>query len=66
MRGTIDEVKDFFYKNSFASINRSLIINLLYVEGYTKTDVILKNETLPLSRVYKDESCRRIAVYLGE
>lgn len=36
MRGTIDEVKDFFYKNSFASINRSLIINLLYVEGYTK------------------------------
>lgn len=66
MRGTIDEVKDFFYKNSFASINRSLIINLLYVEGYTKTDVILKNETLPLSRVYKDEFCRRIAVYLGE
>lgn len=66
MRGSMDDIKDFFCKNSFTIINRSLMVNLIHVEGYTKNDVkVTGGELLPLSRVYKDELFKRLATFLG-
>lgn len=65
MRESLDNIKDFFYENSFVTINRSLLVNLAHVSGYTKTDVSVNGELLPLSRVYKDELFKELAIYLG-
>lgn len=65
MRGTLDGIRKSFEDSSFAAINRSLLVNLSYVNGYNKLEVDLDGEMLPLSRVYKEEFVQKLAVYLG-
>lgn len=66
MRGLLDDVKEFFLENHFATINRSLLVNLAYVEGYTTTEVTVAGEEIPLSRVYKADFLDRLARFMGE
>ena len=65
MRGALDDIRDFFFGNGFVAINRSLIVNLAYVDGYTVGEVRVAGETLPLSRVYRAAFLDKLAVYLG-
>jgi len=64
MRASLDDVKGFFKENAFAEINRSLLVNLAFVEGYTATEVIVAGETLPLSRVYKAQFLNALTSFL--
>lgn len=66
MRGTLDGIKNFFNESSFVTINRSLLVNLFYVNGYGKEGVDVDGEHLPLSRVYKEEFTKKLAIYLGK
>lgn len=65
MRGTLNEIKDKFLQNNFVEINRSLIINLSFVEGYTNTEVNVAGESLPLSRLYKTKFLDSLTKFLG-
>lgn len=65
MRGSLDDVKEFFAENGFAVINRSLMVNLAYVDSYSQGEVTVAGETLPLSRIYKAAFLDKLAVYLG-
>lgn len=43
-------------KHAFAQPHKSFVINLKYISGFTKQDVILiNNESIPLSRHFKQE-----------
>lgn len=65
MRDSLKNVLDFFMKEDFVRINRSLLINLACVEGYQANEVIIKGETLPISRIYKTEFLDRLTLYVG-
>lgn len=65
MRGTLGEIKPLFKANGFAEINRSLLVNLAYVEGYTLSEITVGGEALPLSRVYKAEFLDALTSFIG-
>ncbi len=66
MRASLDEIKAFFENNGFVAINRSLLVNLAFVDGYDNNGVTIGGETLPLSRVYRSAFLDKLAAYLGE
>lgn len=65
MRGTLGEVKPLFISNGFSEVNRSLLVNLAYVEGYTPQEINVSGEILPLSRVYKAEFLNALTKFVG-
>lgn len=65
MRELLKNVSDYFAKNNFLKINRSLMVNLAYVDGYSKNEVSVGGETLPVSRVYRTEFLDKLTAYLG-
>lgn len=65
MRGTIEEIKQLFCKNGFSRINRSLLVNLAYVEGYSRKEVTVAGEQLPLSRVYRADFLNELTEFVG-
>lgn len=66
MRGTLDEIMPLFKENGFLKINRSLLVNLAYVDGYSQQEVTVAGELLPLSRVYKSVFLNELTKYIGE
>lgn len=67
MRGSLDTFKkNLSSANSFSEINRSLIVNLAYVDNYSNNDVVVNGENLPLSRVYKSSFLNDLTKYFGE
>lgn len=66
MRGTLDEIKPLFTANGFSKINRSLLVNLAYVDGYSQQEVTVAGEPLPLSRVYKADFLNDLTKFIGE
>ena len=65
-RGRLEDIQGEFLAAGFSRINRSIIVNLAHVNGYTSTDVTVKGESLPLSRVYKTDFLRELTLYLGK
>ena len=65
MRGTLGEIKPLFKENGFAEVNRSLLVNLAYVEGYTGNEITVGGEILPLSRIYKADFLNKLTKYIG-
>lgn len=66
MRGSLDVFKKELTDGNFSEINRSLIVNLAYVDNYSNNDVVISNEVLPLSRVYKASFLNDLTKYFGE
>jgi DNA-binding LytR/AlgR family response regulator len=65
MRASLEDIKAFFKENAFAEINRSLLVNLARIDGYTNTEVLVAGENLPLSRIYKTDFLNKLTSYLG-
>ncbi len=65
MRGTLNDIKAEFIKNNFVEINRSLLVNLSFVDGYNNSEVIVAGETLPLSRIYKTAFLDKLTRFMG-
>ena len=65
MRESLNAVLDDFTKEDFVRINRSLLINLAYVDSYQANEVIVKGEALPISRIYKTEFLDRLTIFCG-
>lgn len=66
MRAVLDDIREYFKSYGFAEINRSIIVNLAYVEGYTASEVnLFGQEILPLSRIYKADFLNKLAEFLG-
>ncbi len=65
MRESLNAVLDDFIKEDFVRINRSLLINLAYVDSYQANEVIVKGEALPISRIYKTEFLDRLTIFCG-
>lgn len=66
MRESLEEIQNEFLTFGFAKINRSIIVNLVKVSDYSHTDVTIKDEVLPLSRVYKSEFLRDLTQFIGK
>lgn len=66
MRGTLGEIKPLFKINGFSEINRSLLVNLAYVDGYSQQEVTVAGEQLPLSRVYKTDFLNDLTKFVGD
>ncbi len=65
MRASLGDIKPLFKANGFAEVNRSLLVNLAYVEGYTPQEIVVSGEKLPLSRVYKAEFLNALTRFVG-
>lgn len=65
MRDLLKNVIDFFLKEDFARINRSLLINLACVDSYKANEVIINGDALPISRIYKTDFLDRLTLYFG-
>lgn len=65
MRASLDDVKAFFESNGFVAVNRSLLVNLAFVDGYDNSQVTVCGEALPLSRVYRSAFLDKLAAHLG-
>ena len=65
-RDSLDNIKGKIKKGIFSEINRSLIVNLAFVDNYSNNDVVLDGETLPLSRVYKSSFLNDLIQYFGD
>ena len=65
MRASLGDVKPVFAENGFVEINRSLLVNLAYVEGYSAAEVTVGGEALPLSRIYKADFLNALTRYVG-
>lgn len=65
MRGSLADVKPLFKANGFAEINRSLLVNLAYVDGYDASGVTVGGEVLPLSRIYKADFLNALTRFVG-
>lgn len=65
MRGSLGDIKPLFSANNFVEINRSLLVNLAYVEGYAPAEVTVSGEALPLSRLYKADFLNALTRYVG-
>lgn len=65
MRGSLSEIDEFFRGNGFAGVNRSLLVNLMHVDGYDAQEVSVAGEKLPLSRVYKTDFLNALTRYVG-
>lgn len=65
-RDSLDNVKEKLKGGNFSEINRSLIVNLAFVDNYSNNDVVIGRETLPLSRVYKSSFLNDLIQYFGE
>lgn len=65
MRASLDDVRAFFESNGFVAINRSLLVNLAFVDGYDNNQVTVGGEALPLSRVYRTAFLDKLATHLG-
>lgn len=65
MRASLGDIKPLFKANEFAEVNRSLLVNLAYVEGYTPQEIVVSGEKLPLSRVYKAEFLNALTRFVG-
>ncbi len=65
MRSTLDQLQEKFVSEGFCKINRSIMVNLAHVENYSHTDVVVNNESLPLSRVYKSDFLNSLTIHLG-
>ena len=65
MRASLGDIKPLFKANGFSEVNRSLLVNLAYVEGYTPQEIVVSGEKLPLSRVYKAEFLNALTRFVG-
>ena len=65
MRASLGDIKPLFKANGFAEVNRSLLVNLAYVEGYTPQEIVVSGEKLPLSLVYKAEFLNALTRFVG-
>lgn len=66
MRAVLNDIREFFLSNGFAEVNRSILVNLAFIEGYSAAEVnLFGGETLPLSRIYKTEFLKNLASHLG-
>ena len=65
-RGRLEDIQKEYLDSGFSRINRSILVNLAHVNGYTSTDVTAKGENLPLSRVYKTDFLHDLTLYLGK
>lgn len=65
MRSSLDKIKGFFKEHSFAEINRSILVNLACVDGYSNSEVSVAGEKLPLSRIYKAQFLNELTAYIG-
>ena len=66
MRGSLEDIQESFTSSGFSKINRSIIINLSKVSDYTHTDVMIEEESLPLSRVYKADFLKVLTQFIGK
>lgn len=66
MRMSLDNIKKTLKENNFSEINRSLVVNLAYVDNYSNNDVVIGSETLPLSRAYKSSFLNDLTNYFGD
>lgn len=66
MRESLDNLKEKFRKNGFSEINRSLMVNLAFVDNYSNSEIVVGKEILPLSRVYKVSFLNELTAYFGE
>ena len=66
MRGSLEDIQESFTFSGFSKINRSIIINLSKVSDYTHTDVMIEEESLPLSRVYKADFLKELTQFIGK
>ncbi len=64
-RGSLDSLKKVLKENGFSDINRSLVVNLAFVDNYSPTEVVVCKETLPLSRIYKAAFLNDLTKYFG-
>lgn len=64
-RSSLDDVKDDFLQRGFSRINRSIIVNLSKIDDYGNGVIRIKEETLPLSRVYRSDFMMSLNQYLG-
>ena len=62
----LEDIQKEYLDSGFSRINRSILVNLAHVNGYTSTDVTAKGENLPLSRVYKTDFLHDLTLYLGK
>ena len=62
----MDSIKDRFKGQGFSEINRSLLVNLRFVDNFNNSEVFIKTEVLPLSRVYKASFLNELTQYFGE
>ena len=65
MRSVLDDVQDEFLSNGFAKINRSIIVSLSKIEGYSRDDIRIGKESLPLSRIYRASFVASLNKFLG-
>lgn len=65
MRGSLADVKSSFIENNFAEVNRSLLVNLAYVDGYSAAEINVGGEILPLSRIYKADFLNALTRFIG-
>lgn len=65
-RASLDSYKKILKEKHFSEINRSLIVNLAFVDNYSNSDVIIGKEVLPLSRVYKSSFLNELTAYFGD
>ena len=62
----MDNIKERFKGQGFSEINRSLLVNLRYVDNFNNSEVFIRTEALPLSRVYKASFLNELTKYFGE
>lgn len=65
-RQSMDSIKDRFKGQGFSEINRSLLVNLRFVDNFNNSEVFIKTEVLPLSQVYKASFLNELTQYFGE
>lgn len=62
---TLKEAEKKINKSFFERCGRSYLVNLKYVTGIQDGEVLIGNESLPISRTYKKTFLKAFAVFVG-
>lgn len=66
IRGTMNEMEARLRTDGFARVNRSFLLNLLYVDTLRASEVILRGEQFSLGRLYKKQFLNQLTTFLGK
>ena len=64
---TISQMEEQLAAYGFIRCHHSYLVNMSYIKGISKNDILLKNEEqIPVSRAKKNECLQALTLFLGE